>query len=562
MRHLSNALGAIPQTEQARPEQVPNNAGGYTFQLNKFSYLHRFLVIGTEGGTYYVAERKLTADNLANVKACIAEDGVKAVDMIVDVSVRGAAAKNDYAIFALALAGAYGSVETKRYAFSKLDQVCRIGTHLFQFADYISKMRGWGRLLTDSIANWYLSKAPAQLAYQVVKYQSRAIEGQPAWSHDDLLRKCHAKAPAGTDLELVFRWITETWVVGTDGNAVVSRISNLDAIHADKTHKTQPVREDYTVVIPSDLRIIQGYELAKHEKDPAKVARLIKDYGLTHEMIPTEVKTSAVVWEALLEKMPLTAMVRNLGNMSKAGILGPLSAGERKVRDTLGCRETLSKAKIHPLNLLSAYATYGSGKGFRGSNTWTVNKVVEQAVEDAFYLSFDYVEPTNKRHFIGQDISGSMGMGSGNLGLTCAQISAVLTMVTVKREPYLFYGGFNNQLTPLNVTASMRLKEVLDASGRWCGGSTDCSAPMVYAEQQKMPVDAFCVYTDNETYAGSVHPHTALQQYRDAMGINAKLVVVGITATNFTIADPKDLGMMDVVGFDLATPAAISSFVR
>ena len=46
------------------------------------------------------------------------------------------------------------------------------------------------------------------------------------------------------------------------------------------------------------------------------------------------------------------------------------------------------------------------------------------------------------------------------------------------------------------------------------------------------------------------------------MDINAKLVVVGMTASNFSIADPRDAGMLDVVGFDTATPKVISEFSK
>lgn len=44
------------------------------------------------------------------------------------------------------------------------------------------------------------------------------------------------------------------------------------------------------------------------------------------------------------------------------------------------------------------------------------------------------------------------------------------------------------------------------------------------------------------------------------MGIPVKLVVVGMVANGFSIADPNDAGMMDVVGFDTATPMLISDF--
>lgn len=51
-----------------------------------------------------------------------------------------------------------------------------------------------------------------------------------------------------------------------------------------------------------------------------------------------------------------------------------------------------------------------------------------------------------------------------------------------------------------------------------------------------------------------MHPDEALRAYRAKSGIPAKLIAVGMTATGFTIADPNDGGMFDVVGFDTATP--------
>jgi 60 kDa SS-A/Ro ribonucleoprotein len=59
-----------------------------------------------------------------------------------------------------------------------------------------------------------------------------------------------------------------------------------------------------------------------------------------------------------------------------------------------------------------------------------------------------------------------------------------------------------------------------------------------------------------------MHPSQALQQYREATGIDAKLIVVGMTATEFTIADPDDTGMMDVVGFDAGAPEVMSNFAQ
>jgi 60 kDa SS-A/Ro ribonucleoprotein len=74
--------------------------------------------------------------------------------------------------------------------------------------------------------------------------------------------------------------------------------------------------------------------------------------------------------------------------------------------------------------------------------------------------------------------------------------------------------------------------------------------------------DTFVVYTDNETWAGSVHPHQALRRYRQRSGIPARLVVVGMTANDVSVADPADPGMLDVAGFDAAVPGMVADFSR
>src|SRR4051812_33250703 len=72
LRHL-----VTPQSE-AIPEsaQVPNSDTGYAWPVDKWVRLDRFLILGSEGGTFYVGERVLTQENAGAVAKCIAEDGV------------------------------------------------------------------------------------------------------------------------------------------------------------------------------------------------------------------------------------------------------------------------------------------------------------------------------------------------------------------------------------------------------------------------------------------------------------------------------------------------------
>ena len=75
--------------------------------------LRRFLVLGSEGGSYYASEWTLTRENAQAVEQCVREDGPRAVAEIVRVSTEGRAPKNDPALYALALAAGVGDVDTR-----------------------------------------------------------------------------------------------------------------------------------------------------------------------------------------------------------------------------------------------------------------------------------------------------------------------------------------------------------------------------------------------------------------------------------------------------------------
>ena len=69
-------------------------------------------------------------------------------------------------------------------------------------------------------------------------------------------------------------------------------------------------------------------------------------------------------------------------------------------------------------------------------------------------------------------------------------------------------------------------------------GETDCALPMRYALEHGRAIDAFIIYTDSETWARETQPAQALAHYRRRSGIDARLVVVAMAATRFSVAGP------------------------
>ena len=296
--------------------------------------------------------------------------------------------------------------------------------------------------------------------------------------------------------------------------------------------------------------------------DATQAAQVIRDSGLPREAVPTELLNHAEVWEALLESMPLTAMIRNLGVMTRVGLLSTGSVACDRVVSALLSKERLVRSRIHPMAILIALHTYSRGNGWRGTGAWTPVKEIVTALDQAFYLAFHNVETTGRRFMLGLDVSGSMSMGGiAGSPLTPCQASAAMALVTLARESNATTMAFADTFRALEIDPLDGLASAVSRTQGIAFGRTDCALPMVYATKNRIPVDAFVIYTDNETWCGNVHPSQALKEYRQRMGIDAKLIVVGMTSTAFTIADPQDAGMLDIVGFDASAPAAMTQFV-
>lgn len=547
-KHYATRLTRLvtPQAERIPgTAQVPNSAGGYAWPVDPWTRFDRFLIFGSERGTYYIRERTLTVENATNARAVLAEDGPRFVRRIVEISAAGRAPSNDPALFALAMAAGLGNDATRTMALEALPEVARTGTHLFHFLQYVRAFRGWGRGVRRAVGRWYTAKPAPAIAYQMLKYQAR-----DGWSHRDALRLAHPKAPT-VGHDVLFRYATKGW----DGVLELDGVNDLDVV-----------------------RLLDAIKSLAH-LGPNEAAAVIRDTKLTREMVPTELLTHAVVWEALLERMPLTAMIRNLGVMTKVGLLGPASDAARAVIDRLSSHEALRGARVHPVAVLVAMKTYAQGRGVKGGGQWTPVARVVDALDQAFYRSFDNAPTTGKRIMLALDVSGSMGMSvAGIESLSCREASAAMALVTAATEPdhrfVAFTKGsypsqwskthgseYDTGLSPLSISPRQRLDDVVRGIATLPFGGTDCALPMVEALKHRWPVDAFVVFTDSETWAGNIHPAQALREYRERMGIAARLVVVAMTSNGFSIADPDDAGMLDMVGFDTVTPNVLAEFI-
>lgn len=560
MSYLRNATAKKLATPQTQPipnsGQVRNNAGGYTWEVDDLVRLRRFICLGSEKGSYYVGEAKLTLQNAEAVSRLLdGGRGAEVVREVVEYSVAGRTAKQDPILFVLAMCVRCGDEETRKLAYAAVAKICRIPTFLFTFIEFAENMKaegtGWGRGMRRTVSDWYNLRDPKDLAFQVTKYRQRN-----GWSHRDLLRLGHVR-PVDDAHNLVYRYITKGPEILATPEALPKKVEE----EFDLCDHPAPADEAVAGTLEL-LRVIE--EVGKLTEDEQRLCELIRRFKLAREHLPTQVLGSKEVWAAMLEEMPLTAMIRNLAKMTSIGLLAGETRYAKQVEDKLLSLDQLKRARIHPFNVLVALKTYSQGRGEKGSLTWEPVPQIKRALDRAFYLSFKSVEPTGQNVVVGLDVSGSMSCHVlGSEVISCRDAAMAMSLVMARTEPSCRMMGFTNELVPLKgVSPDKDLEENLRAISGLPFGTTDCAQPMLWALKNKVKADTFIIYTDNETYAGKIHPSQALRDYRAAMNKpHAKLIVVGMAVNQFSIADPNDRGMLDIAGFDSNAPEIMRNFM-
>jgi len=521
MKNYSKNVTNTPQTQPmfGRTDMVKNNAGGYSFQITPQERLARFLLIGSEGGTYYVDEQKLTVENANAIVSLIKTDGKAVVETLVDFATNNKAPKADSTLFVLALATTFGDEETKTAAYAAISKVCRTSTHLFTFLSNVQNLRGWSRGLRNGVGKFYTTKNSDQLAYQLVKYRNRA-----GFTHRDALRLAH---PSSTDK------LVNTLFAYATGKATASETANP---------------------------LVQAFEAAQAKPDTEVLVGLIQEFRLTWEMIPTDKLNEPAVLTALLENMPATALVRNLNRFSGAGMTKGNTATTKTIVKKLSDKEFIKKSGIHPVNVVNAMLTYSQGHGTLGNKTWEVNQNIVDALNDAFYTAIESLTPSGKDILIGVDISGSMQSPVNGMAMTASQIANVLAVTMLKSEKNAEMVWFDTSIKTAAFGRRTSLDEVLKHSPH--GGGTDCAQPIVYALNNKRKYDAIVILTDNETWAGRSHGLEILNQYRKSVNKDVKVIEVAMVANGVSNLPNDDKNLLRVVGFDASVTEVIGTYLE
>lgn len=537
-----------PQTEPipGRTDMARNHAGGYGFTKDNWRRLEEFLILGTAGGTYYISERTATLEGTEIVHQALTVDGPRAVRLAVEVTTGRPqrAPRNNPALYLLAAAFADGDLPTRRAARQALPRVARTTYHQAVMFGYWKHLHGKasaagtapriGRLTRGAFADLVTLKDPNDVAFQACKAASRSTTSGEKFAVRDLLRIAHPKAHTRTE-RAAYGWIA--------GNVTGEEARRL-------------------------LPAVDAFLTAKAASTPRAAVRAITERGVPWEFLPDQVLKSPEVWEALIETLGASALLRNLARMTIVGTLAPLSSATARLVARLTDPGLLAGGRIHPLDVYLALCVYGSGRAQPDprapARTWTPVPAVCDALEEAFDLAFGYIEPTGLRYLVAVDSSGSMRNpiynAAGSVLGTVYQTACMMAAIMARLERGGAYViDVDTAVHASRITARTNLREII----RWdpAGGGTNLALPFAFARAKSVEADGIVVLTDDETWAGKVHASQELAAYRDQINPMARCVVASMTCAATTIGDPRDPGVLNVVGFDAALPQLVTGFI-
>ena len=448
---------AVPQWFRIDPDQVPNNAGGFVWQISDREQVIRYLIIGSEGGNYYQTPQQVSSTAASCVlRMTRTPDNFKwLIGTIRDVSISGRAAKQEPTLLALATAIVFAPTPTtKTEALNAVKDCVRILTHMYLLIGYIKIFSkaghptltvaggrnpppvtgsGIGRGIRRVFGEYFYSRSGIEIANLITKYQNR--EG---WTIKDVLTLIH---------------INPSQMKDDGGRLAIEHVFNtkedFEQILAAAPPSTEPTKTLFNAIKEIHTIVLRSSSAQQQELD--RIAHLINQVGLCREQLPSQLFKHKKVWEALLlskgangkgKGMPLTALIRNLGKLSTAeiGIITPTTtpfpSSVTAICDRITDAQDIKHSRIHPYTILVAMLTYQNGQGDKGSLKWTPNTQVIAALDKAFKLAFQNITPTGKRIKIALDVSGSMSSAfcTGSPVVNCATGSVAMMITTLYAE--------------------------------------------------------------------------------------------------------------------------------
>ena len=503
------------------------------FSSDDWLLLDRFLLFAHDSNIYSEAPQAIKPENMLRIAKLLIYAGEKVIKRVTELVAYRLPLNNETAIFIAAMALTIGNPATKQITIDRLPLIVENITQLLIFADFSHHIRGWGRQLRRAIHHWFQVKTTQELFIDII--QKPYYQG---WTLADVLKLSHVKINDPDKIYLI------DWLV--------FKKNQHDNIEID--HR---------------FPWIKGYKLIRKTQEIPEVIALIEQYNLPLETIPKTDLRRIKIWEKLIEKLPLKAILENLGLLSKLGVIKSDNPATKLIIRRLLAKDEISN--LHPIDIFVALENFLRGKGQLYVGYWSPVWDIYQTLSPAFNLACQYVLPTNKKILLATCVCNnvpSFRRAYGSLGVTtniAAEIIFTYFSLTEKTSLKLF---FDETCYSTNISLEdqdiANYKKVISPTPR-ITGKINSALPIEYAVKNKIYLDSFIIMIPGNSDKDIIkYPAQAIFEYRKIINSAARVIMVipqphNLNKNLVNFDDPLSL---IIPCFDSQTLHLITNFMR
>jgi len=318
--------------------------------------------------------------------------------------------------------------------------------------------------------------------------------------------------------------------------------------------------------LPVDVQSLIAYRNSESEEAQALIAGGLDN--VRWDLLSDAAK-GPTVWAALARKMGPQALRMNLNTLLRHDVLAT-SAMVDYVADRIADESEIRRSKQFPYQYFAAYLNADDN----------VPQKIKTALHKAAEIACGNVPELPGPVVIGLDTSGSMSSavtGYRGRGATskmrCIDVAALFAAAILRRNPDSVVIPFDTSAYDAKIDPNDSILSIAERLAKYGGGGTDCSLPLVAANQKhaKRKFAGVVLVSDNESWVGtgrhgSTGVMTAWEAFvanqRKLAGKDAAPKLVNIDLQPYqTVQACERADIMNIGGFSDAVFNVISAFL-
>jgi len=318
--------------------------------------------------------------------------------------------------------------------------------------------------------------------------------------------------------------------------------------------------------LPAEIQSLIAFRNSESEEAQALIAGGLA--GVRWDLLSDAAK-GPTVWAALARKMGPQALRMNLNTLLRHDVLAT-SAMVDYVADRIADESEIRRSKQFPYQYFAAYLNADDN----------VPQKIKTALHKAAEIACGNVPELPGPVVIGLDTSGSMSSAvTGHRGrgatskMRCIDVAALFAAAILRRNPDSVVIPFDTSAYDAKIDPNDSILSIAERLANYGGGGTDCSLPLVAANQkhEKRKFAGVVLVSDNESWVGEGrHGSTAVMTAWEAFTSNQRKLNGGAASPKLvnidlqpyqTVQACERADIMNIGGFSDSVFNVVSAFL-